>query len=161
MKHLTILLAFLMTLSSPVMGQDFDKGFAAAQAGDYATALKEWAPLAELGFAYAEYNLGLLYYNGQGVIQDYEEASNLFMLAAIKGNADAQSKLGFTHYFGHGFPKNNAKAHVWWNIASANGNEIARDARDLIAEGMTPKEILEAQALAKECMSGSYAKCLF
>ena len=34
-----------MTLSSPVAAQDFDKGFAAAEAGDYATALKEWAPL--------------------------------------------------------------------------------------------------------------------
>ena len=56
-KHLTkpiraihfMVLAFLMTLSSPVAAQDFQKGFAAAQAGDYATALQEWKPLAEAG----------------------------------------------------------------------------------------------------------------
>jgi hypothetical protein len=30
-----------------VLAQDFDKGMAAAQAGDFATALKEWRPLAE------------------------------------------------------------------------------------------------------------------
>jgi hypothetical protein len=39
-KHLTVILAFLMTLSAPVMAQDFQKGFAAAQAGDFATALQ-------------------------------------------------------------------------------------------------------------------------
>ena len=33
MKHLTILLAFLMTLSAPVAAQDFDKGLAAYNAG--------------------------------------------------------------------------------------------------------------------------------
>jgi len=41
-----MVLAFLMTLSSPVVAQDFQKGLAAAQAGDYATALQEWTPLA-------------------------------------------------------------------------------------------------------------------
>ena len=48
-KHLTVILAFLMTLSSPVVAQDFQKGLAAANAGDYATALQEWTPLAEAG----------------------------------------------------------------------------------------------------------------
>ena len=57
MNHLTkpiraihfMVLAFLMTLSSPVIAQDFQKGFAAYNAGDYATALQEWTPLAEAG----------------------------------------------------------------------------------------------------------------
>tara|TARA_R110002153_G_scaffold165923_1_gene318447 strand:+ start:1015 stop:1275 length:261 start_codon:yes stop_codon:yes gene_type:complete len=49
MKNLTIALAFLMTFSLPVSAQDFQKGLAAEQAGDYATAIKEWKPLAEDG----------------------------------------------------------------------------------------------------------------
>ena len=49
LKHLTVMLAFLMALSSPVAAQDFQKGFAAYKAGDYATALQEWTPLAEAG----------------------------------------------------------------------------------------------------------------
>ena len=36
-----------MTLCSQIAAQDFDKGFAAAQAEDYAAALKEWQPLIE------------------------------------------------------------------------------------------------------------------
>ena len=42
MKHLTMILAFLMTLSSPVAAQDFAKGLTAYNMADYATALKEW-----------------------------------------------------------------------------------------------------------------------
>jgi TPR repeat protein len=34
--------------------QDFGKGLAAAQSGDFATALKEWRPLAEQGDAQAQ-----------------------------------------------------------------------------------------------------------
>ena len=49
MKNLTIALAFLLTFSLPVSAQDFQKGLAAYNAGDYATALKEWKPLAEDG----------------------------------------------------------------------------------------------------------------
>lgn len=35
-----------MTLGAPISAQDFDKGVAAYDSGDYATALKEWTPLA-------------------------------------------------------------------------------------------------------------------
>ena len=55
-----------MTLSSPVAAQDFQKGSAAYQAGDFATALQEWTPLADAGDATAQYNLGIIYRQGQG-----------------------------------------------------------------------------------------------
>ena len=37
--------------ASAVFAQDFDAGSRAYEAGDYATALKEWTPLAEQGDA--------------------------------------------------------------------------------------------------------------
>ena len=37
---------------------------------DFATALRIWRPLAELGNAAAQFNVGLMYDNGQGVPQD-------------------------------------------------------------------------------------------
>ena len=49
MKHISILLAFLITLSSPLAAQGFDKGLAAYEAGDCKTALKEWKPLVNKG----------------------------------------------------------------------------------------------------------------
>ena len=52
----------------------FDEGLAAYERGDYATALREWRPLAEQGNAKAQVNLGVMYETGQGVPQDYREA---------------------------------------------------------------------------------------
>jgi len=86
MKHLTVIIAFLMTLSSPVAAQDFDKGLAAAQAGDFATALQEWMPLAEAGDADAQYNLGVMYNEGDGVLQDNAVAHMWYNIGAANGN---------------------------------------------------------------------------
>ena len=90
MEHLTkpiraihfLVLAVLMTLSSPVAAQDFQKGLAAFNAGDFAAALREWTPLAEQGLTAAQYNLGIMYANGQGVLQDYKDAVKWCRLAA-------------------------------------------------------------------------------
>ena len=49
-------------------------GYTAYNAGDYATALREWRPLAEQGNADAQYNLGMMYDEGEGVPQDDAEA---------------------------------------------------------------------------------------
>ena len=48
-------------------GPDFNKGVAAYESGDFATALREWRPLAEQGVADAQYNLGVMYDKGEGV----------------------------------------------------------------------------------------------
>jgi len=69
-KFLATLLISFSLISFPSWAADFDKGVAAYQSGDYATALREWTPLAEQGYAEAQYNLGLMYRNGQGVLQD-------------------------------------------------------------------------------------------
>ena len=38
--------------------------------------------------------MGLLYYEGQGVLQDYKEALKWFRKASSKGHNDAQHYLG-------------------------------------------------------------------
>ena len=69
---LAIPLMLISLMSSPSLGGDFEKGLAAAQSGDFATALREWTPLAEQGDPDAQYNLGVMYRNGNGVPQDYK-----------------------------------------------------------------------------------------
>ena len=159
MKNLTIALAFLMTFSLPVSAQDHQKGYDAAQAGDFATALQEWTPLAEAGSASAQYNLGVMYGKGQGVPQDYKEAVKWYRLAAEQGDADAQNSLGFRYEYGEGVLQDNVMAHMWYNIASANGNSKAGDYRDERAGLMTQADISKAQAKARECMNSGYNKC--
>ena len=69
MKIVTIALTFLVSFSSSVVAQDFAKGVAAHEAGDYGTALEEWEPLAEAGKASAQFNLALMYRNGREIRQ--------------------------------------------------------------------------------------------
>ena len=76
MKKLLTALVIIVSLGTAgsVCAQDFDKGLRAYDAGDYATALREWKVLAERGDASAQINLGLMYSTGQGVVQDNKEA---------------------------------------------------------------------------------------
>jgi hypothetical protein len=50
---LGLALLFFLGLDG-VKAQDFQRGVAAAKAGDFATALREWVPLAEQGNARAQ-----------------------------------------------------------------------------------------------------------
>ena len=125
-KHLTVILAFLMTLSSSVMAQDFQKGLAAYNAGDYATTLQEWTPLAEAGDVAAQYNLGLMYYYGQGVPQDYAEAVKWYRLAAEQGDEVAQYNLGVMLKNGRGVPQDYEEAIKWYRLAAEQGYASAQ-----------------------------------
>ena len=93
MKKLTI--AFLLfTLSALTSwAGDFQKGMSAYVSGDYTTAFKEFAASAEQGNVGAQYNLGYMYANGQGVPQDYKQAVKWFTKAAEQGYAKAQVVL--------------------------------------------------------------------
>ena len=82
---LTLTLSTFLIFSSPSWGADFHKGLAAAQSGDFETALREWVPLAEQGDARAQYNLGVNYVKGEGVIQDSVYAHMWFNIAASNG----------------------------------------------------------------------------
>ena len=79
---LVLSLSLLVASGGIGYAQDFQKGLEAAQKGDFATALREWQPLAEQGYAGAQYNLGLIYANGKGVTQDYKEAVKWYRKAA-------------------------------------------------------------------------------
>ncbi len=74
---------FTLGLTVPAWA-GLDEGVAAYHRGDYATALREFRPLAEQGDTEAQYNLGIMYGSGQGVPQDYVQAHMLYNLAASR-----------------------------------------------------------------------------
>jgi len=159
MKHITIILAFLMTISSPVAAQDFAKGSAAYDSQDFATALKEWKPLAEQGNASAQGNVGLINLNGLGVPQNYKEAIRWFKLGAKQGNGFSQGHLAGLYLDGMGVLQNNLLAHMWYNISAVNGYDLGAHNRDAVASGMSHTGIEKAQAMAKKCMESDYTEC--
>jgi TPR repeat protein len=77
-------------------------GFEAYEKGDYATALKEFLPLAESGQASAEAAVGQMYFEGKGVKPDMKEAARWLEPAASKGIARAQFLLGKLYLSGEG-----------------------------------------------------------
>ncbi len=58
------------------------------------TALRLWRPLAAQGYAYAQYNLGGMFHEGQGVPRDYAEAVKWYRKAAKQGYSQAQYNVG-------------------------------------------------------------------
>lgn len=82
----------LCLLPTHVLAQDFEAGFRAAQAGDFETALKEWRPLAEQGDSAAQFNLGVMYANGEGVPTDYQSAWMWYDIAWAHGLEDAMGR---------------------------------------------------------------------
>ena len=65
---------------------------------------------ADQGHAVAQYILGLMYSEGEGVKQDYFKAVALFQKAADQGHVAAQYDLGFMYSEGKGVKQSNAKA---------------------------------------------------
>lgn len=105
---------------------DFKAGMDAANRGDHATASREWRPLAEKGNAAAQLNLGLLYYKGQGVPQDYVLARQWWEKSAAQGHVAAQVSLGILYASGYGVPKDNQQAVRWFRLAADQGDALAQ-----------------------------------
>ncbi len=98
----------------------------------------------------AQCGLGLMYAEGKGVPQDYQEAVRWYRLSAEQGEAGAQFNLGVMYAKGQGLPKDDVLAHMWMNLAAAKGVKEAVKLRDLVEKAMTPAQLAEAQRLARE-----------
>lgn len=160
MKKLFLLLFFITGFSSSqTWGADLAKGLAAAQRGDFTTALKEWTPLAEQGNIIAQYNLGSMYKKGDGVPQNDKAAVKWFTLSAEQGDAEAQTNLSVMFGLGDGVIQDFVISHMWANIGRANGDKNSDKAIELLILQMTPSQIEKAQDLARECVKKNYKGC--
>ena len=95
MKGFLVLSLLFVFLFSASAFTDLENGLAAAYRGDFSIALKEWKPLAEQGDTYAQYNMGLIYAHGLGVIEDYVRALMWLNIAVSRGDNDAAKAREF------------------------------------------------------------------
>jgi uncharacterized protein len=110
----------------PSFSGDFQKGLTAYKSGNYATALREWKPLAERGDAVAQSRLGAIYQYGISVPQDDKTAVKWYRLAAEQGNAESQYYLGFMYRNGRGVPQDDKTAVKWYRLAAEQGYSDAQ-----------------------------------
>jgi len=85
-----IFAALILIMSAAVWAGDYEDGRAAYEKGDYATAVAKFETAAAQGLVDAQFNLGFMYSNGQGVQQNYAQAIRWYRLAAAQGDAAAQ-----------------------------------------------------------------------
>ena len=123
----------IVCLASPAWA-DFKAGENAYHRSDYATALREWQPPAKQGHAAAQYHLGLLYANGQGVPKDDAQARQWYEKAAIQGHVLAQVNLGSLYDYGRGGPQDFKMAVKWYLRAANQGNDLAQQKLGLLYE---------------------------
>lgn len=78
--------------------------------------------LAEEGDANAQFMLGALYFTGEGVPQDYEEALKWYRRSAEQGHASAQHDLGVTYYQGKFVTQDYVEAFKWFQKSADHGH---------------------------------------
>lgn len=115
----------------------YDEGYAAYQAHDYTRAQAEWKPLAERGEAHAQYALGTLYKNGEGVPADGERARDWFLRAANQGHVASQYELAAIHLglstVSIGSP-DRKQGFFWLNKAAEQNYAPAKSAMALLGD---------------------------
>ena len=147
---MVVLVYRILNVSSTSVWAGFDEGMQAYMRGDFATAVREWQPLAQQGDAKAQEKLAEAYYWGQGVPRDYGQAMQWWYRAAVQGNAQAQSQLGYMYEQGDargfGIRQDYWQAMYWYRRAAEQGNDYAQHSLGLMYEnGMgVPRDYLLA-----------------
>jgi len=147
----------------PVAAGSLEDGRAAYEHRDFAIAERLFRPLAEQGNANAQYNLGVMYFKGEGVPQDYAQAALWYRKAAEQGYAEAQSAMGEAYYKGQGVPQDFAEAYFWLDLAAAGERDasiakIDAEYRDRVASRLTPADLARVQERARKWFEAHQAK---
>jgi hypothetical protein len=105
----------------------YDKGYCGIAANQPA-ALQWYTRAAQHGSMLAQYQLGEIYYTGNGVAPDYPEAKKWYLAAAKQGDGHAQWRLGFLCAEGHykGLKTDYNEAEQWWTKAAEQNADDAQ-----------------------------------
>src|SRR3984885_6409326 len=109
----------------------------------------ELRQLADRGNPDAEWQLGVLYHDGDGVPKDDALAVQWFERAAEQGYVRAQSTLGAYYWAGRGVPQDFSKAYFWSQLALAQGDENSKSRLEGLSAQMTQAQVAAARQQAE------------
>lgn len=138
----------------------FENGIKANNLGDYEKAAIFYNQAAAQGHAKAQYRLGILYINGQGVMQSDDRAAGLFEQAAEQGLADAQYALGVLYKMGRGVDKSNQRAAELFRVAADQNHPEAQYAlafHYFYGQGVPQSKEVAVMWLKKAAALGDYS----
>jgi TPR repeat protein len=102
-------------------GHNADLAFPVELPRDFVKAAKWYTLAADRGDADAQFKLGVLHANGDGVAQDWTEAARWQKLAAKQGRVEAQFNLALMYDNGNGVKRNFAQAARYYKLAAKQG----------------------------------------
>ncbi|MGI9259011.1 MAG: tetratricopeptide repeat protein [Gammaproteobacteria bacterium] len=118
--------ALLLTLVTSQAQAGLAEGYAAYERGEFESAYAELLPVAEAGDVNAAYYLGLLYWEGQGVDKNVDNALVWLNDAAERGHTGAQLTVALAHERGQGVQQNYHVGAEWMMEAARGGNADAQ-----------------------------------
>ena len=121
-------------------------------------ALYWYKTAADFGDDRGQFYMGLAYYNGDLVEQDYAKASMWFTLAGEKGYPLAQYYLGHMYFKGNGVPKDTAEAMRWFTLSvDRECNEARISLGDIFSNPKWPnRDYRYAYNLYKQAMDSGF-----
>ncbi len=138
-------LAAALLVAAPVGAQTFDDAVAAYDTYEYERAAELFESLAQQGHVKSQYNIGLMYENGNGVERRPDLAFFWYQMAALNGNNDAKYNLGGLYFRGEGVERSIEEAVRWWTEAANAGDpNAAYNLGVVLAGDGTDKEALKA-----------------
>ena len=93
----------------------------------FAQSFNEVKESAEQGDAEAQFNLGIMYYTGEGTLTDKKQAFYWYKKSAEQGIAEAQFILGVMYDTGEGTLTDKKQAAFWIRKSYKNGLEEAKE----------------------------------
>ncbi|MBI3644961.1 MAG: SEL1-like repeat protein [Acidobacteriales bacterium] len=129
----------------------------AANLGSKPRTPDEWRTFAEQGNADAQWNMGVRYHTGEGVLQDDAQAVQWFLRAAEQGHIVAQATLGAYYWAGRGVPQDLSKAYFWSVLALAQGDEGSKSRLEGLASQMTRSQVTIARQQAEDWLRQHHA----
>ena len=121
-----LLATVFVGISWSAAAETFEDGIVAIEKQDYETASRIFKELANSGNAEAQYNLAIMYRQGQGVAQDKETALKWFEKSAELGLPSAEYYLGHLYDNGDSVTRNPVTAVSWYKKAAEKGNPLAQ-----------------------------------
>jgi TPR repeat protein len=129
-----------------------------AISGDFTQAAPFTRPLAELGHAWAQFDLATMLKNGIGVPQDLTEARTWYRKAAEQGHVGAMRNLAELYEVGNREALDRIHAYLWYSLAAASDVE-AKQMITQLESRMSAAQIQRAQALAQRCHATKFQEC--
>ncbi|MEP3045221.1 MAG: tetratricopeptide repeat protein [Roseibium sp.] len=126
----------------------YQSGTSGLQA-DPAKAADWYRTAADAGHVRAQYELGRLHEDGEGVTQSDLAAMRWFRVASEQDFAEAQYRLAMLYLIGRGAERDPAKGYFWMNRAHLGGAENAGKALNRFRRSLNPAQMSDITAEAK------------